>query len=83
MPRGAIFDVDGTLVDSLDLHARSWDDAFRHFGHAFGVNRIRDQIGKGGDQLMPIFLSDEELDQRGGKSSAIASSCSGNAISNR
>ncbi|HUF16903.1 MAG TPA: HAD hydrolase-like protein, partial [Thermoanaerobaculia bacterium] len=27
-----IFDVDGTLVDSNDLHARAWQEAFAHFG---------------------------------------------------
>ena len=27
-----IFDVDGTLVDSVDLHAEAWQRAFRKFG---------------------------------------------------
>ncbi|MFL5279537.1 MAG: HAD hydrolase-like protein, partial [Rhodopila sp.] len=35
MPKAVIFDVDGTLVDSVDLHATSWQDAFRDFGHDF------------------------------------------------
>jgi len=26
-----IFDIDGTLIDSVDLHARSWMDTFTHF----------------------------------------------------
>jgi beta-phosphoglucomutase-like phosphatase (HAD superfamily) len=29
MARGVIFDVDGTLVDSVDLHAQAWQDSFR------------------------------------------------------
>lgn len=66
MPEGVIFDIDGTLVDSVDLHARAWQDAFRHFGHAVGFDAIRSQIGKGGDQLMPVFLDPGEL-QRIGK----------------
>jgi hypothetical protein len=33
MPKAVIFDVDGTLVDSVDLHAHAWVDAFRDFGH--------------------------------------------------
>ena len=33
MARGVIFDVDGTLVASVDLHALAWQDAFRMFGH--------------------------------------------------
>jgi membrane protein len=51
-----LFDVDGTLVDSNDLHAAAWDEAFRHFGFDLGVDRIRGQIGKGGDNLIPALL---------------------------
>jgi HAD superfamily hydrolase (TIGR01549 family) len=65
MVKAAIFDVDGTLVDSVDQHARAWQDAFRDFGHEIRFEDIRSQIGKGGDQLMPVFLSEEELDRRG------------------
>lgn len=63
--RGAIFDVDGTLVDSVDLHARAWQEALAHFGHNVAFERVRSQIGKGGDQLMPVFLSREELAEKG------------------
>jgi beta-phosphoglucomutase-like phosphatase (HAD superfamily) len=35
MVKAVIFDMDGTLVDSVDLHAKSWQDAFRDFGHQF------------------------------------------------
>jgi HAD superfamily hydrolase (TIGR01549 family) len=60
-----IFDVDGTLVDSVDLHARAWQEAFEHFGKQVPYERVRSQIGKGGDQLMPVFLSKEELEEFG------------------
>ena len=65
MIKAVIFDVDGTLVDSVDLHARAWQEAFAHFGRHFDFERVRYQIGKGGDQLMPVFLSEEELDEFG------------------
>ena len=61
------FAVDGTLVDSVDLHAKAWQEAFAHFGHTFSFEKIRSQIGKSGDQLLPVFLSKEELAQRGKK----------------
>lgn len=64
-PSGLIFDVDGTLIDSVDLHARAWQDAFAHFGHDIPFPDIRAQIGKGGDQLMPVFLSKAELERIG------------------
>lgn len=65
MPEAIIFDVDGTLVDSVDQHAKAWQDAFRDFGHDIPLEDIRGQIGKGGDQLMPVFLSKAELDDKG------------------
>ena len=65
MIEAVIFDVDGTLVDSVDLHARAWQEAFAHFGKQIPYERVRYQIGKGGDQLMPVFLSKEELEEFG------------------
>jgi HAD superfamily hydrolase (TIGR01509 family) len=65
MVKAVIFDMDGTLIDSVDLHAKAWQDAFRDFGHEFELKAIRDQIGKGGDQLLPVFLTREEIETRG------------------
>ena len=61
-----IFDIDGTLVDSNDLHVESWDRAFRHFGKSFPIEALREQIGKGTDQYLPEFLTPDEI-QRFGK----------------
>lgn len=65
MPKAVIFDVDGTLIDSVPQHARAWQDAFQDFGHEIPFEDIRRQIGKGGDQLLPVFLSENELEQKG------------------
>jgi len=65
MPKAVIFDVDGTLVDSVDLHAQSWQDAFREYGRDVPFDDIRSQIGKGGDQLMPEFLSEDDIEAFG------------------
>ena len=65
MVKAVIFDVDGTLVDSVDLHAQAWQDAFRDIGHETAFGDIRSQIGKGGDQLMPVFLSEAEIAEKG------------------
>jgi HAD superfamily hydrolase (TIGR01509 family) len=50
---GVIFDVDGTLVDSNDAHARAWVEAFAEAGHPVPFERVRRLIGMGGDQLLP------------------------------
>ena len=65
MIEAVIFDIDGTLVDSVDLHAAAWQEAFRHFGHEIPFDAIRQQIGKGGDQLMPEFMSKQEVELKG------------------
>jgi nudix-type nucleoside diphosphatase (YffH/AdpP family)/HAD superfamily hydrolase (TIGR01509 family) len=64
--RGAvIFDIDGTLIDSVDLHAAAWREALRKFGHEVSFERVRSQIGKGGDKLLPVFLTQAEIEQYG------------------
>jgi len=49
-----LFDVDGTLVDSNDAHARAWVDAFAAAGVHVEYDAVRRAIGMGGDQLMPV-----------------------------
>jgi HAD superfamily hydrolase (TIGR01549 family) len=63
--RAVIFDIDGTLLDSVDLHARAWVEAFAQFGVATQQADVRRQIGKGGDELMPVFLSREQIEREG------------------
>src|SRR4051812_32616869 len=53
---GVLLDVDGTLIDSNDAHARSWRDALAEFGRDVPYERIRPMIGMGGDKLMPALL---------------------------
>ena len=48
-----ILDVDGTLVDSNDAHARAWVEAFARNGITVAFERVRRAIGMGGDKLMP------------------------------
>ena len=60
-----IFDIDGTLVDSNELHVDSWDRAFRRFGKQFPREKLRAQIGKGSDQYLPEFLTPDEIDRFG------------------
>jgi HAD superfamily hydrolase (TIGR01509 family) len=63
--RAALFDIDGTLIDTVDLHAAAWQQAFEHFGKEVAYDEVRAQIGKGGDKLIPAFLSEEEEERFG------------------
>jgi HAD superfamily hydrolase (TIGR01509 family) len=59
-----LFDVDGTLVDSNDAHARAWVDAFAESGVKVDYEQVRRSIGMGGDKLMPAvagFTEDSAL----------------------
>jgi phosphoglycolate phosphatase-like HAD superfamily hydrolase len=65
LPKAAIFDLDGTLLDSVDLHALAWQEAMLKFGHDVSFEQARSQIGKGGDKLIPVFLSADEQRDHG------------------
>jgi len=65
VPNAVIFDVDGTLVASVDLHAKPWQDASSEYGRGIPFDDIRMQIGKGGDPLMPAFLSEDGIEAFG------------------
>jgi len=64
MRRAVLFDVDGTLVDSNDLHVAAWQETFRHFGVELSFDEIHAQIGKGGDNLIPTLLPPDLVEPR-------------------
>ena len=49
----ALLDVDGTLVDSNDAHARAWVEVLAEDGYEVPFAQVRRLIGKGGDKLVP------------------------------
>jgi beta-phosphoglucomutase-like phosphatase (HAD superfamily) len=67
MIRAVIFDIDGTLIDSVDVHAQAWQHAFHDFGFEIPYNDVRLQIGKGGDRLVPSLLRDADVKRVGEK----------------
>ena len=52
--RGVLLDVDGTLVDSNEAHARAWQEALREGGYDVSWARVRRLIGMGADKLVPL-----------------------------
>jgi len=63
--RAVIFDVDGTLVDSNDGHARAWVDALAEAGYQVPFERIRPLIGMGGDKVLPLVAGLSSDDAKG------------------
>lgn len=55
MIEAVLCDIDGTLVQSNWLHAAAWRDAFAGIGMDVDLEEIRRQIGKGGDELIPVL----------------------------
>jgi beta-phosphoglucomutase-like phosphatase (HAD superfamily) len=53
MIQAVIFDLDGTLVDSNELHVESWERAFRHFGKYFSLEELRRQIARARINICP------------------------------
>ncbi|HEY6770899.1 MAG TPA: HAD family hydrolase [Solirubrobacterales bacterium] len=65
MPRIAILDVDGTLVDTNYHHAIAWFRAFRKYDVTVQVWIVHRHIGMGGDQLVAAVAGDEVEERLG------------------
>jgi HAD superfamily hydrolase (TIGR01509 family) len=65
MIKAAIFDVDGTLIDTVDFHAEAWVKSLKHFGFEIAFPDLRSQIGKGGDQILHGLLPPEAIETQG------------------
>jgi HAD superfamily hydrolase (TIGR01509 family) len=68
--RGVIFDVDGTLVNSNDAHARSWVAALAEADISVPFEQVRKLIGMGGDKLLPAVANIDAASALGEKISA-------------
>jgi HAD superfamily hydrolase (TIGR01509 family) len=69
-----LFDLDGTLVDSVYQHVIAWSESFDHYGVHIPVWKIRRRIGMSGKLFAPMLLREigrkadrtriEELEKR-------------------
>ena len=61
--KAVLCDLDGTLLDSNAQHAEAWQRAFAHFGIETTFNEVVHQIGKGGDNLIPVFVPEGDRER--------------------
>jgi HAD superfamily hydrolase (TIGR01509 family) len=47
-----LLDIDGTLIDSNEAHARAWVDLLERYDAAIPLSRMRLMIGMGGDKIL-------------------------------
>ncbi|MEU2424968.1 HAD family hydrolase [Streptomyces sp. NPDC007851] len=57
--RAAIFDIDGTLVDTNHLHVVTWWEALRQGDHDVPMREIHRAVGLSGGDLLDHLLGDD------------------------
>jgi len=57
-----LFDLDGTLVDSVYRHVLAWYEALDHEGIALSIWRIHRKIGMSGGPFANMLLRETGLD---------------------
>ena len=66
-PKAVIFDIDGTLLDSVDLSScrgKAWIEAFEHFGYRIPFEKVVPKSARG-RSTHASFISQEELKKIG------------------
>lgn len=66
---GAIFDLDGVIVNSVSLHFKAWKNTFSDYGKDFNFEDYKEKVDgiptKDGARAILTNLSDEELNKVG------------------
>ncbi|HLL33982.1 MAG TPA: HAD family hydrolase [Streptomyces sp.] len=70
MERAAVFDVDGTLVDTNHLHVTAWWEAFRQAGHRVPMHAVHRSVGLPSGDLIARLLGEDRDKERDAELSA-------------
>ncbi len=65
MIKGVLFDMDGVLVDNMDIHIAAFD----RFCTSYGADEVGQRLiacaGMGNDEIMKLMLPQEVIDEKG------------------
>jgi HAD superfamily hydrolase (TIGR01509 family) len=67
MIKGFILDIDGTLLESNEAHAKTWAHALEKYGYQVTTDEVRTLIGMGGDRVLPTLVPELHTDEGKGK----------------
>jgi len=56
--QGLIFDCDGTLVDSMPLHMKAWEDAIKYAGGVWNYDYIYSKKGMQSKDILALYNKD-------------------------
>ncbi|HCC71838.1 MAG TPA: phosphatase [Bacteroidales bacterium] len=59
---GMIFDLDGTLADSMPIHMKAWQDACRSFGMDMSSKFLRSFTGTPGDRIAKAIVRECKME---------------------
>lgn len=65
MIKGVLFDMDGVLVDNMDIHIEAFDKFCTGYGAGEVGQRLIACAGMGNDEIMQIMLPKEVIEERG------------------
>lgn len=66
-PKAALLDIDGTLIDSNEAHAKAWVDVGREFGYDIPFEKVRWLVGMGGDKVLPELTGLKDDSEEGAR----------------
>lgn len=65
--RAVLWDLDGTLVDSEELHWLAWRDTMADEGISITRDQFLSSFGQRNDSIIPLWLGAEAMPERIGK----------------
>ncbi len=66
MFKGAIFDMDGVLVDNMKIHRKAMEEIARHWGVGIDIDKMMSMNGMGNAEFIEALFPPEIIEKAGG-----------------